>query len=145
MPSNTPSWGRGITWTEINSPTSRHAAAPASTAARTLPTSPRTTAVTNPPPISQAFGDLPRAAETFEQKNGFGKFVLHAGDDVLPGDGGNFVAGVATETVHAAPAPDQQRVGDEVPKFYVVLFEFDQILPDRACRAGAGEFAVQLF
>ena len=62
----------------------------------------------------------------------------HAGD-------GNFVAGVAAETVHAAPAPGQKRVGDFVPEFYVVLFEFDQIFPDRAPRAGAGEFAVGIF
>ena len=58
---------------------------------------------------------------------------------------GNFVAGIAAETVHAAPAPDQQRVGDDVPKFDVVLFEFDQIFPDGAPRAGAGEFAVGIF
>ena len=58
---------------------------------------------------------------------------------------GNFVAGVAAETVHAAPAPGQQRVGDEIPKLDVVLFEFHQIFPDGAPRAGAGEFAVGIF
>jgi hypothetical protein len=78
----------------------------------------------------QIFGGFPGAAEAFEQENGFGKFVLHAGDDVLPGGHGNFVAGVAAETVHAAPAPGQKRVGDDVPERDVVLFEFDQIFPD---------------
>ena len=78
----------------------------------------------------QAFGGFPRTAEAFEQENGFGKFVLHAGDDVLPGGHGNFVAGVATETVHAAPAPDQKRVGDDVPERDVVLFQFHQIFPE---------------
>src|SRR6266536_8295 len=40
--------GRGITWTPISSPTRRAAAAPASVAALTDPTSPRTIAVTRP-------------------------------------------------------------------------------------------------
>src|SRR5256885_1521283 len=62
MPSNTPSWGRGITCVAISSPTPRHATAPASTAARTLPTSPRTTAVTKPPPISIIFTNSTDAA-----------------------------------------------------------------------------------
>ena len=57
----------------------------------------------------QEFGRVPRSAKAFEQKNGFGKFLLDAGDDVLPGGHGNFVAGVAAETVHAAPAPDEER------------------------------------
>src|SRR5262249_16800480 len=43
--------GRGITWTETSSPTRRAAAAPASVAALTAATSPRTMAVTYPAPI----------------------------------------------------------------------------------------------
>src|SRR5262249_13624046 len=43
--------GRGITWTETSSPTRRAAAAPASVAALTAATSPRTSAVTEPAPI----------------------------------------------------------------------------------------------
>src|SRR6266436_6519582 len=43
--------GRGITCTAISSPTRRAAAAPASVAARTAATSPRTRAVTYPEPI----------------------------------------------------------------------------------------------
>src|SRR5688500_11774449 len=43
--------GRGITWTETSSPTRRAAAAPASVAALTAATSPRTIAVTYPAPI----------------------------------------------------------------------------------------------
>src|SRR5271166_5370393 len=50
MPS-TSSCGRGITWTEMTSPTLPAAAAPASVAALTAPTSPRTITVTKPPPI----------------------------------------------------------------------------------------------
>src|SRR3984885_14604830 len=43
--------GRGMTCTEISSPTRRAAAAPASVAARTEATSPRTSTVTYPDPI----------------------------------------------------------------------------------------------
>ena len=101
-------------------------------------------------PLHSAFGQqifrgFPRTAEAFEQKNGFGKFFLHSRNDVLPRGHGNFVAGVAAETVHAAPAPDNQRVGDDVPEFHIVLFEFDQIFPNRAPRARAGKFAVGFF
>src|SRR4029450_13397702 len=44
-------WGRGVTCTETSSPTRRAAAAPASVAAFTAATSPRTNAVTYPAPI----------------------------------------------------------------------------------------------
>ena len=44
-------WGRGITWMETISPTFFAAAAPASVAAFTAPTSPRTMTVTYPEPI----------------------------------------------------------------------------------------------
>ncbi|EAL10486.1 conserved hypothetical protein [Listeria monocytogenes str. 4b H7858] len=43
--------GRGITWIDCTSPTLRAAAAPASVAAFTAPTSPRTITVTRPEPI----------------------------------------------------------------------------------------------
>ena len=43
---STSACGRGITWTEMSSPTRRAAAAPASVAAFTAPTSPRTSTVT---------------------------------------------------------------------------------------------------
>ena len=43
--------GLGITWTEMSSPTRRAAAAPASVAAFTAPTSPRTITVTYPAPM----------------------------------------------------------------------------------------------
>src|SRR5262245_35374805 len=49
--SSTAECGRGITWTLISSPTRRAAAAPASVAAFTAATSPRTIAVTKPAPI----------------------------------------------------------------------------------------------
>src|SRR5262249_2544166 len=49
--SSTDACGRGITWTLTSSPTRRAAAAPASVAAFTAATSPRTMAVTNPAPI----------------------------------------------------------------------------------------------
>src|SRR5580700_7440875 len=48
---STCSCGRGITCTETSSPTRRAAAAPASVAAFTAPTSPRTITVTYPEPI----------------------------------------------------------------------------------------------
>ena len=93
----------------------------------------------------QVFSGLPRAAEAFEQEDGFRKFALDARNNVLPRRDGNFIAGVAAETVHAAFAPDHQRFGDDVPKFDVVLFQFHQIFPDRAPSTGAGKFAVGFF
>src|SRR5207237_384874 len=51
MPSSTSACGRGMTWVATTSPTRRAAAAPASTAAFTAPTSPRTMAVTSPASI----------------------------------------------------------------------------------------------
>ena len=80
----------------------------------------------------QVFRGFPRTAEAFEQKNYFGKFILHAGDDVLPRGHGDFVASIAAKTIHAAMTPGQQRISDGVPKFHVALFQFNQILPDRA-------------
>ena len=47
------SCGRGMTWTETTSPALPAATAPASVAAFTAPTSPRTMTVTRPPPISR--------------------------------------------------------------------------------------------
>src|SRR3954470_24833114 len=47
----TASSGRGMTWALTSSPTRLAASAPASTAARTLPTSPRTIVVTNAAPM----------------------------------------------------------------------------------------------
>lgn len=49
--------GRGITWQDFTSPTALAAAEPASTAALTAPTSPRTMTVTKPEPIFR----IPRA------------------------------------------------------------------------------------
>ena len=43
-------WGLGMTWTETSSPTFWAAAPPASVAALTAPTSPRTKMETSPPP-----------------------------------------------------------------------------------------------
>jgi len=37
----------------------------------------------------QSFRDFRIAAEAFEQKKSFREFFLHAGNDVLPGGGGN--------------------------------------------------------
>src|SRR5882724_1740758 len=48
---STSSCGRGMTWTDTTSPILPAAAAPASVAAFTAPTSPRTITVTRPPPI----------------------------------------------------------------------------------------------
>jgi magnesium transporter len=51
MPPSTSLCGRGMTWTAVTVPILRAAAAPASTAALTAPTSPRTIAVTSPASI----------------------------------------------------------------------------------------------
>src|SRR5438067_1421601 len=67
MPASTSECGRGITCVLRTSPTLRPAAAPASTAAFTAPTSPRTIAVTNPAsifsqPTSVTFADFTAAS-----------------------------------------------------------------------------------
>src|SRR5688500_9558494 len=48
---STSACGLGMTWTDMSSPTRRAAAAPASVAALTAPTSPRTSTVTYPAPM----------------------------------------------------------------------------------------------
>ena len=90
----------------------------------------------------QVFRGFPRSAETFQQKNGFREFILDTGDDVLPGRHGNFIAGIAPETVCAAPAPDQEGVGNFVPQHHVVLFQFNEIFPGGSPGAGTGKRAV---
>src|ERR1039458_6303366 len=64
MLSTSASCGRAITCDDTSSPTAFAAADPASTAARTLPTSPRTIAVTKPPPICTVFTSSTLAAFT---------------------------------------------------------------------------------
>jgi hypothetical protein len=82
------------------------------------------------------------AAETFQEEDRVGKLAGDAGDDVLPDVGGDLVAGVAAEAVDAAAAPFEEGVGDEIPEDDVALFEFDEVFPDDAPGAGAGEAAV---
>src|SRR4029077_19926518 len=87
----------------------------------------------------ERFRGFPRAAEAFEQENRFGKFVLHPRDDVFPGRGRHFVAGIAAEAVHAAPAPCQKHFSQGVPKRDIVVLQLDEIFPDSSPGAGAGE------
>ena len=55
---------------------------------------------------------------------------------------GNFVAGVATKTIHAAAAPDQEHFGEFIPERDVVVFKFDEVLPRDAPGARTGEVAL---
>ena len=91
----------------------------------------------------QRLGGSPRPAESFEKKNRFRKFFTNPRDNVLPDREGNLVAGIATEAVHAAPAPDQKRVGEKLRQRRVLRFQFDEILPDRSPSARTFKVAVR--
>src|SRR5439155_5091213 len=56
----------------------------------------------------QAFRGCPGSTQSFEQKNGFGKFLANARRDVTPGVHWHFITRVTTKTVHTAPAPNQE-------------------------------------
>src|SRR5215468_5936467 len=56
----------------------------------------------------QSRSGLPGAAESFEEKNGLGKFLLDPRDDELPGIFGHFIAGITAESIHSPPAPGQE-------------------------------------
>ena len=87
----------------------------------------------------QAFCCVPGAAETFEQEDGFGKFLEDAGGDVAPGWHRNLVAGVAAEAIDAAPAPFEEDIGDVFPERGIAVVEFREIFPDIAPGAGRDE------
>src|SRR5690606_31262983 len=90
----------------------------------------------------QLLGGVPRAPEALEEEHGVGEVGADARDQVLPDMDGDLVARVAAESVHAAAAPCEQRVREEVPEGDMALFELDEVLPDDAPGAGAGEPAV---
>ena len=90
----------------------------------------------------QILGGLPGTAKAFEQKDRFGKFLHHARGDVTPRGHGNLVAGVAAETIDAAPAPFEEHVGEMLPeRGIVVRLQFHEVFPHRAPGAGADERA----
>src|SRR5439155_931363 len=98
-------------------------------------------------PLHPAFGQqcfrfVPAAAKPFEQEERFGKFLAHAGGDVLPDRHRHFVTCVAAEAIHAAPAPGEKRLGQVVPKFPFARVQLDQVLPGHAPRAGTEERAI---
>ena len=90
----------------------------------------------------QCFRFVPAAAKPFEQEERFGKFLAHAGGDVLPDRHRHFVTRVAAEAVHTASAPGEKRFSQVVPKFPFARVQLDQILPGHAPRAGTEERAV---
>ena len=68
----------------------------------------------------ERFGGLPRAAQSFQEKNRLREFLAHAGFDVLPDAHRHLVAGVATKTIHAPAAPGQKGAGHFLPQGDVV-------------------------
>ena len=85
----------------------------------------------------------PASPQAFQQKEGVGKLLAHAGDDVLPDRHRHLVAGVAAKTVHPAPAPGQEGLGELVPKLAVLGIELDQVLPRDAPRPRTHEVTVR--
>src|SRR5215831_7663237 len=72
----------------------------------------------------ESFGGFPRAAEAFAEKNRVGISLLNAGDDVLPGGGGDFVRRITPKAIDAAAAPGEEHGGEIVPEIDVVVFQF---------------------
>ena len=81
-------------------------------------------------------------AQPLQQKNGVGILPPHPGSDVLPCLGGQHVARVAPETVHAAGAPEEEDPGHELVHLGLPVVELAQIGPDDAPGAGTLELAV---
>ncbi len=69
--------------------------------------------------VEELFGDGGIAAEAFEHEDGLGVLEADFGDDVFPGGGGDFVAGVAAEAVDAVFAPEEEDVGHVGPEVAV--------------------------
>ena len=96
-----------------------------------------------PPSVSNCSVTSHAPPSPSSRKIVFGKFLAHARGDVLPGRQRNFVTGVATKTIHSAPAPHQKRLRQLVPQLHVPVLQFHQIFPDHPPRAGADKRAVR--
>ena len=92
--------------------------------------------------IEQTGGDRRIAAEPLKQEDDVGKLFAHACDDVLPRGNGDHIAGVAAETVHAAPAPDDEDVCNIFPKIFFGVIKLGEVFPDRAPGAGGDDGSV---
>ena len=100
-------------------------------------------------PVKIGFGEqavrrLEAAAEALEHEDRVGILLAHLGDNVLPCLGGNHVAGVAPEAVHAKAAPEEEDVRHVGPQFGIRIVELDEIRPGDAPGAGTHEPAVVL-
>src|SRR5207247_1484038 len=85
------------------------------------------------------FRRFERAAQSFEQKKCFGKFLANSRLDVLPDLNGNFVAGIATKPIYATTTPNQKRLGNFLPQLDEIWIQFDQVAPNISPRAGTGK------
>ena len=63
----------------------------------------------------QSFRFVPTPAQALEQKERLRKFLAYVGGDVLPDRQGDFVTGVATKSVNAAPAPGKKGRREFIP------------------------------
>ena len=99
-------------------------------------------------PLHAAFGEqvlrgLPRPSQTFEEKQGFGILLPHPGRDVAPGGHGDFVAGVAAETIHATAAPGEENLRQVFPELRITMIQLGQVFPGNTPGTGADKGAVR--
>ena len=97
-------------------------------------------------PLQAAFGQpncrvVPAAAQAFEQKDRFGKFIAHAGGDVLPDEHRHLVARIAPEAIDTAAAPGEKDFRQLFPQRGAGRINLDEIFPDRAPRARADKLS----
>ena len=90
----------------------------------------------------QLVGDLQLAAKPLEHEDGVGVLGAHALDYLRPRLGWNHVSGVAAETVHALPAPEEEDVRHIGAELRMRVVELNEVFPRHAPRAGRYERAV---
>ena len=91
----------------------------------------------------ERFGGFERAAQAFQEKDRVREFLAHAGFDVLPDAQWDFVAGVATESIHATAAPGQKGAGDFLPQFDIGGTQLHKVFPGDPPSARRDETAVR--
>ena len=68
------------------------------------------------PPSVSSVSVASQAPQAFEQKQGVGEGLAHAGNNVLPGGQGHHVAGITAEPVDSALTPGQKDARQSSPR-----------------------------
>ena len=95
-------------------------------------------------PVQQTVHGRHFSPQSLQEKHGVGILFADLGHDVCPRVTGNHVSSVATEPVHAQPAPEQEHAGHVLPQLPVAVVEFREVFPRHTPRAGRLEFPVFL-